>query len=203
MRHGLGNPQIARRRGVSLSAVKYPLANALLKLGLDNRRALMRWPGVARDSALHRNRSTTALNDANHKIPMTAALGAVGQVARSVANIDDATRWYREVLGLRFLYAFGKLAFFDCDGLRLFLAEGEGAAASILYFRVPDIHGATQALQQRGVEFIDAPHLIHRHADGSEEWMAFFNDNEGRPLALMAVVAARVVAPGGGSGTPA
>ena len=117
----------------------------------------------------------------------SVTLGPVGQIARSVKDIAAARQWYGEVLGLPHLYSFGNLAFFDCDGVRLFLSEGEGAPSeSILYFRVPDIRAAHQALQARGVAFTHAPHLIHRHDDGTEEWMAFFADNEGRPLAIMA-----------------
>ena len=86
------------------------------------------------------------------------------------------------------LYTFGKLAFFDCGGVRLFLEQGDGRDAAVLYFRVPDIRAAHTTLQARGVEFEGAPHLIHRHADGLEEWMAFFHDNEGRVLALMSQV---------------
>ena len=67
------------------------------------------------------------------------------------------------------------------------MLEGEaGASDSILYFRVDDIRAAQAALSSRGVEFAHAPHLIHTHAD--EEWMAFFKDNEGHPLALMSQV---------------
>ena len=117
------------------------------------------------------------------------SIGAIGQIARSVKDIEAASQWYREVLGLKHLYTFGKLAFFDCDGVRLFLSEGDGEAAhSTLYFRVDDVRTAHAALKNRGVEFIDAPHMIHKHADGMEEWMAFFKDNEGRPLAIMAQV---------------
>lgn len=180
VRHGLSNPEIARRQGVSLDAVKYHVANALQKLGLCNRKALMQWSGVARSSALpHAGKSP----------PMDVQLGPIGQISRSVSNIEDAKRWYGEVLGLPFLYAFGNLAFFDCGGLRLFLSEGDGDANSIVYFRVSDIHAATASLQERGIEFINAPHMIHKHADGTEEWMAFLKDNEGRPLALMSSVA--------------
>ena len=114
---------------------------------------------------------------------------AVGQVARSVKDIAAAQRWYADVLGLKHLYTFGKLAFFDCGGLRLFLSEGDGGAQeSILYFRVADIHGTQAALEKRGITFINAPHMIHKHEDGTEEWMAFFKDNEDRPLGLMAQV---------------
>ena len=63
--------------------------------------------------------------------------------------------------------------------------EGELACESILYLRVPDIHSSKAELETRGVRFMNAPHLIHRHEDGTEEWMAAFKDNEGRPLQLM------------------
>ena len=115
-------------------------------------------------------------------------IGVVGQVARSVKDIKTARTWYRDVLGLTHLYSFGNLAFFDCDGLRLFLSGSDGPAAeSILYFRVDDVRSATSMLTARGVNFINAPHMIHRHEDGTEEWMAFFHDNEERPLAIMSL----------------
>ena len=116
-------------------------------------------------------------------------LGMIGQVARSVKDIGEATEWYRDTLGLPHLYSFGNLAFFDCGGVRLFLSEGEGGAAeSILYFQVSDIHAAATSLEARGVQFTHAPHMIHRHENGREEWMAFFEDNEKRPLAIMTQV---------------
>lgn len=116
------------------------------------------------------------------------ALGPLGQIARSVRDIAESERWYRSVLGLPHLYTFGQLAFFDCGGVRLMLSgldEGQ-KADSILYFRVGDIEAAYRDLARRGVRFLQPPHMIHRHADGVEEWMAFFEDNEGGPLALMA-----------------
>lgn len=187
VRHGLSNPEIARRRGVSLDAVKYHVANALQKLGFSSRTQLRQWTGVRNDSALAQQ----------EKAPMTSAIpfGALGQISRSVKDIQAARRWYGEVLGLEHLYSFGNLAFFNCNGLRLFLSELEGSPAeSILYFRVDDVRSAHEALMARGIEFIDAPHMIHKHPDGTEEWMAFFKDNEGRPLAIMSQ--ARPVAPG-------
>ena len=182
VRHGMTNPEIARRLGVSLDAVKYHVANALQKIGLSNRGELRAWNGVRRSSALYRK--VPAMNN-------DIALGPVGQIARSVKDIAAARRWYQDVLGLEHLYSFGNLAFFNCGGLRLFLSEGDGGPAeSVLYFRVDDIRVAHAALAKRGFEFINAPHLIHTHADGTEEWMAFFRDNEGRPLGLMSQVKA-------------
>ena len=66
--------------------------------------------------------------------------------------------------------------------------DGSGPSESILYLRVPDIHMAAEELESRGVKFINAPHLIHRHDDGTEEWLACFEDDEGRPLQLMTQV---------------
>lgn len=124
----------------------------------------------------------------------TPGLGPLGQIARSVQDIQVSERWYRDVLGLPHLYTFGTLAFFDCGGTRLMLTQESvtsPAAESVLYFRVSDIRQAQASLQECGVVFINAPHMIHRHADGTEEWMAFFKDPDGRPLAIMAQVKAR------------
>jgi catechol 2,3-dioxygenase-like lactoylglutathione lyase family enzyme len=119
----------------------------------------------------------------------SSALGPIGQISRSVRNIVQSIDWYQNKLGLNHLYTFGKLSFFDCGGTRLFLEEhDEPTAESVLYLRVPDIDAAYAALQQRGIAFSSAPHLIHRHGDGVEEWMAFFADLEGRTLALMSQV---------------
>ena len=118
-------------------------------------------------------------------------LGPIGQISRSVRNIEQSIEWYETKLGLKHLYTYGKLAFFDCGGTRLFLSENpQPGPESILYLKVTDIASAHRALEAKGVKFVSAPHMIHKHADGTEEWMAFFNDPEGRPLALMAQVKA-------------
>ena len=120
---------------------------------------------------------------------MTVNLGPLAQISRTVRDIKESEAWYGTTLGLPHLYSFGPLAFFDCGGTRLYLhAQEKPGAESILYLRVADIRAAYDTLRARGVAFADAPHLIHRHADGTEEWMAHFNDPEGRPLAIMAQV---------------
>jgi len=182
VRHGMSNPEIAQRRGISVDAVKYHVSNALQKLGLSRRAELRRWQGVRRDSNLHS--MGTDMND--HLV-----LGCIGQIARSVKDIVESRRWYSEVLGLAHLYSFDNLPFYDCDGVRLMLSQGDdGPCESILYFHVEDIRSAHAALAARGIEFTHAPHMIHRHDNGTEEWMAFFQDNEGRPLGIMARVSA-------------
>lgn len=189
VRHGMSNARIAVLRRISRDAVKYHVRNAVAKLGLRDRAELKRWPGVPKDSAAFR-RVTSKEN------PMTTTelrLGPIGQISRTVRDIDEACAWYGKVLGLKHLYTFGKLAFFDLGGTRLYLsAEGdEVGPESILYLRVDDIGAAYNGLVARGVEFNGAPHMIFRHADGMEEWMAFFKDPEGRVLALMSQVRPR------------
>lgn len=115
-------------------------------------------------------------------------LGKISQIARRVENLDRARAFWRDQLGLTELYAFPGLAFYDLAGSRLMLREtGQRDEADILYLAVPDIGSAHALLAGRGLVFTRAPHKIHRHDDGREEWMAFFKDDEGRDLALHAV----------------
>ncbi len=178
VRHGVRNAEIARLRGTSVDAVKFHVANILGKLSAESRAELKIWDGVPADSALQ-GRETMP----------EAQLGPIGQIAREVSDIRAAERWYKEVLRLPHLFTFGDLAFFDCGGTRLFLTPPENGAKpkaqSVLYFRVAGIHDTHKALGERGVRFEGAPHLIHRHGDGTEEWMAFFTDPDGNMLALM------------------
>jgi catechol 2,3-dioxygenase-like lactoylglutathione lyase family enzyme len=117
-------------------------------------------------------------------------LGALGQIVRSVRDIKESETWYRDVLGLKHLFSVGTLAFFDCGGAHLMLSQEKAPAAeSLLYWRVTDIAGAHAALTSRGVEFMNAPHMIFKHPDGTEEWLCNFKDAEGRPLGLISQVA--------------
>jgi DNA-binding CsgD family transcriptional regulator len=177
VRHGMTSRAIGVRRGISIDAVKYHVANALDKVGLRGRAQLRLWTGVARQTHLSAK-----------ELPMhpTQPLGAIGQIARTVVDVAAATAWYKDVLGLTHLYAFGDLSFFDCAGIRLFLSQGAPAThESIIYFKVDDIRASHAALLARGAVFVSAPHIVHRHANGTEEWMAFLQDNEGRHLAIM------------------
>jgi DNA-binding CsgD family transcriptional regulator/catechol 2,3-dioxygenase-like lactoylglutathione lyase family enzyme len=182
VQHGMSNAEIARRRGISVDAVKFHVSNALTKLRLRNRGELRAWFRAPADSALAARRTReTRMHVTN-----------IGQIARSVSDTAASEKWYREVLGLTHLYTFGTLAFFDIGGTRLMLSQEGGAAKeSILYLKVADIGAAHRELQARGVKFTHTPHLIHRHADGTEEWMGFFEDPDGRPLALMSQVPGR------------
>lgn len=117
----------------------------------------------------------------------------LSQIARRVESLDRARAFWRDTLGLRELYAFPGLAFLDLGATRLMLREtGTRDEADLLYLRVSDIAAAHEALKGRGLTFLQDPHVIHAHPDGTKEWMAFFEDDEGRPLALHAVAASSV-----------
>jgi DNA-binding CsgD family transcriptional regulator/catechol 2,3-dioxygenase-like lactoylglutathione lyase family enzyme len=175
LQHGMTTREIAARRGVSFDAVKFHVDNAMAKIGVSNRQALRRWFRAPKGSAL------------SAQAPTGKETLMLGQISRSVRDIQLSEAWYRDVLKIPHLFTVGKFAFFDCGGVRLYLfqADAEPQPESIIYFGVAGIQEGYEALRQRGVEFINAPHLIHRHADGTEEWMAFFKDLEGRPLAIM------------------
>jgi catechol 2,3-dioxygenase-like lactoylglutathione lyase family enzyme len=117
-------------------------------------------------------------------------LGPIGQIHVSVSDVDRAVAFYRDVLGVRFLYRVPgqPMAFFDCAGVRLYLGVPESSefrSNPILYFTVEDIDEAYGALRGRGLEFHDEPHVVHR-SERSELRMAFFTDPDGNNLALMA-----------------
>ena len=119
-----------------------------------------------------------------------SGLSRIGQISMNARDFDRAVTFYRDTLGLKFLFnAPPHLAFFDCDDVRLLLDMPEDKEfdhpGSILYFAVDDINAMHQKLVSRGVTFRKAPHLIARLPD-REVWMAFFNDTEGNTLALMA-----------------
>jgi methylmalonyl-CoA/ethylmalonyl-CoA epimerase len=122
-----------------------------------------------------------------------ASLGitGVGQVAINVRHVQRAVEFYRDVLGLRFLFQIPNAAFFDCGGLRLMLGTAEKPEldhpASILYYKVGDIHAAYASLQGAGVQTEDAPHLVARMPD-HELWMFFVRDPEGNHLGVMSEV---------------
>jgi methylmalonyl-CoA/ethylmalonyl-CoA epimerase len=117
---------------------------------------------------------------------MAFALGPIGQIALGVGDVDRAEEFYGTRLGLRKLFRFGDLSFFDCAGVRLLIEKSAepGKSASVLYFRCADIALARRELQAKGVVFSDAPHLIAPMED-HDLWMTFFTDPDGHILALM------------------
>lgn len=123
--------------------------------------------------------------------PIMQFTGPPSQIARRVERLDRARAFWRDTLGFSELYAFPGLAFISLGPTRLMLREtGSRDEADLLYLPTGDIAASHADLVARGVTFSAAPHVIHRHPDGAEEWMAFFKDDEDRDLALHSVVAA-------------
>jgi methylmalonyl-CoA/ethylmalonyl-CoA epimerase len=119
-------------------------------------------------------------------------LGRIGQIAVPVGDVDRAIAFYRDTLGMRFLFkAPPGLGFFDCDGVRLMLdapARSQTSnPSSVIYYEVPDIQAAFETLSARGVVFEAKPHLIAKLPD-HDLWMAFFRDPDRNLLALMSEV---------------
>jgi catechol 2,3-dioxygenase-like lactoylglutathione lyase family enzyme len=116
---------------------------------------------------------------------------AIGQIAINIKDPKRATAFYRDVIGLKFLFAAGNLVFFDCGGIRLMLDVAEKPEfdhpSSILYFKVPDLRAAFDRMITAGAHFEDEPHMIARMPD-HELWMTFFRDTEGNLLSLMSEV---------------
>ena len=117
------------------------------------------------------------------------ALDKIGQIAILVKDVARATDFYRDKLAMKYLFAAGNLAFFDCGGIRIMLDKPEKveAGTSIIYFKVPDINEAHEQMKARGVEFVDKPHLIAKLPD-HDLWMTFFRDSEGNLLGMMSEV---------------
>jgi DNA-binding CsgD family transcriptional regulator/predicted enzyme related to lactoylglutathione lyase len=189
VRHGLSRRQVAERLGIGEDAVKYHLANIAGKLGVHGIHDLRTWPGFPATSR-------PGQSGGRKEQPMTTTgtgLGPIGQVSLSIRDVERATRFYSETLGLPHIFTFGDLAFFDAAGVRLYLHrkdEEDWRPGSIVYFVCDDIRAAHDRLSQRGVYFTGAPHLIFTDEEtGIEEWMAFFEDGEGNTLALMSRLA--------------
>ena len=121
-----------------------------------------------------------------------ASLGRIGQIAIVVKDVARATSFYRDVLGLKFLFEFPGLAFFDAGGVRLMLSRAEDPRfdhpASVLYYKVDDIVGTHAVLEAHGVQVEEKPHMIAQMPD-HDLWIGSYQDSEGNVFALMSEVA--------------
>lgn len=120
-------------------------------------------------------------------------LSRIGQIAVSVSDLERATVFYRDKLGMRYLFTAHGMAFFDNDGIRLMLARPEGAVTapknSVIYFKVDDIQRGYKTLSGRGVKFEERPELAAK-TEKFDLWLACFKDSENNDLCLMSEVSA-------------
>lgn len=119
-------------------------------------------------------------------------LKSIGQIGIPAKDINRAILFYKDLLELPLLFNTDTMAFFDCEGIRLMLSLPEKEqftnASSVLYFQVDDITQSYSQMKEKGVSFIDKPHVVAK-MDSTETWMVFFNDTEGNTHALMSEVA--------------
>ena len=132
----------------------------------------------------------------SNPIPIGPSLSKIGQVFVNVKDLDRAIAFYRDTLGMKFLFqAPPSMAFFDCDGIRLMLGVADRPEldhpASIIYYKVDDIEKVYEVFNARGVEFIVKPHLV-APMQTYDLWLADFRDSEGNVLALMSEVPRQV-----------
>src|SRR5437588_8123494 len=119
----------------------------------------------------------------------TVSLGEIGQISVNVHDFDRAVAFYKDMLGIKHLFSVpGRMAFFDCRGIRLMLAIPERPdldhPSSILYFKVEDIEATYDSLVKRGAHFEGKPILV-APMQTHDLWLAEFRDSENNVLALM------------------
>jgi predicted enzyme related to lactoylglutathione lyase len=118
-------------------------------------------------------------------------LNGICQIAINVRDVPRAVAFYRDVLGMTFLFELPTMGFFDCGGIRLMLSKAESPEfdhrASLIYYKVDDIQQTFEMLAQQSVEFVAPPRLIAQMSD-HDLWMAFFYDPDHNALALMSEV---------------
>jgi catechol 2,3-dioxygenase-like lactoylglutathione lyase family enzyme len=124
-------------------------------------------------------------------VAQAPSITSIGQIAINVQDLQRAVGFYRDKLGLKLLYEFPGLAFFDCGGVRLMLSRAEKPEfdhpASIIYYKVSDIQDASRALVAAGVPLEHEPTLIAKMPD-HDLWMSFVRDSEGNVVGLMSEV---------------
>jgi methylmalonyl-CoA/ethylmalonyl-CoA epimerase len=125
-------------------------------------------------------------------IPIGPTLNQIGQIFVNAKDLDRAIKFYRDLLGMTFLFeAPPQMAFFDCGGIRIMLGVPDKAEldhpASIIYYKVEEIERVYETFKAAGVEFIVAPHLVAQMPT-YDLWLADFRDSEGNILALMSEV---------------
>jgi len=129
----------------------------------------------------------TAMTDTKKQLELTS----IGQISINTHDVNRAKEFYRDVLGLKFLFEAGNMAFFDCGGIRLMIAPPERPEidhpGSILYYRVADIQSSYEILVLRGVKFDEKPNFV-AHLKDHDLWLAFFRDPDNNIIGLMSEV---------------
>ena len=154
-----------------------------LKIGAAFLFAIIAAPGFAQAQST----STGGKN----KMAEEFALSRVGQISVRAKDLDRATAFYRDKLGLKHLHQAPSLSVFDCGGLTLLLSLPENPSldhpGSIIYFSVEDIQVAFKALSDRGVKFVEKPNKVGSLGN-VDVWIGIFHDSEDNMMGLRSMV---------------
>ena len=120
---------------------------------------------------------------------MKDGLGEIGQIAITVSDVAKVLPFYRDTLGLTFLFSPSpNLAFLSAGSVRIMLSTPQGSGAiganSILYFKVTNIVAAHAAMVEKGATSERAPQLTAKMPD-HELWIGFLRDPDGNLVGLM------------------
>ena len=130
------------------------------------------------------------MDRAMEDVQQTIHLSEIGQVALTVRDLARAKDFYQSTLGMQFLFEAGTMAFFQCGTIRLMIgasAEAISNEATLVYFRVADIHTVHAVLKQRDVLIVQEPHLVAR-MKSHDLWISFLKDPDGNTLGLMSEI---------------
>jgi methylmalonyl-CoA/ethylmalonyl-CoA epimerase len=118
-------------------------------------------------------------------------LDRIAQISINAHDLERAVAFYRDALGMKFLFQVPKMAFFDCGGVRMMVAIPEKPEldhpGSIIYYKVDDIQATHAALVAKGVPFVVGPHVV-ANLGKVDLWLAEARDSEGNIFALMSEV---------------
>jgi predicted enzyme related to lactoylglutathione lyase len=121
----------------------------------------------------------------------TFSLSKIGQIQINVEDVERATVFYRDTLGMTYLFQVPGMSFFDCGGIMLMLgiptSEEFKHPSSIVYYQVDDIAAAHKTLVERRVAFTEDPNFVANMGE-QDLWMGFFQDTEGNTLAIRTLV---------------
>ena len=143
-----------------------------------------------------KTKSTQPAKPSGGKITMAEStefsISKVGQISVRAKDIERATVFYRDTLGLKHLFKTSNISFFDCGGVNLFITIPENAEldhpSSIIYFDVEDIQKAFKTLSERGVKFEEKPNVVGQLGN-LDVWIAIFRDSENNLMGLRSMVA--------------
>ncbi len=175
-------------RATSRAPARKPARKAAAKKSARPARTSSRSSGATKASAKTAARPRASAS----KAAPAVAVGKLSQIALTATDLDAATAFYADVLGLKLAARFDEqgFAFFSLGGGARLMLSASASQAS-LYFSVDDLNAAVRTLKRRGVTFLQKPMMVHRDdagdfgKRGGEEWMAFFNDPSGNLLALV------------------